>query len=299
MNKLKLIILSLFLIIPFSVDADSIYNMDIKVDIQKDGSADVVETWDVKADSGTEWFKTFSNLGSMRVSDYSVWMDGKELKPKAWDVNGSLESKKGYYGINEIEDGFELCFGKYDMNKHTFTLKYSMSEYVFNTTDAQVIYNTLIPKGTVESFKVDITSYYSFPNNLDVWGYGYKGYAYVKDGKITLTSDNGLNGEYVVILAKFSKDTFNTNNTYEQFQTFNDVLEMASQGAYDHINSNENNSVNDNEQEENDSVKKQPKTNQTTKNSSTKTSPFVYIVVAEIVIIIGGVAYFIYKKKFK
>lgn len=38
-----------------------------------------------------------------------------------------------------------------------------MSEYVFNTMDAQVIYNTLIPKGTVKSFKVDITNYYSFP----------------------------------------------------------------------------------------------------------------------------------------
>lgn len=75
MNKLKVVIVALFLIVPFSVNADSIYNMNIKVNIRKDGSADVTETWDVQADGGTEWFKSFSNLGSMRISDFSVWME--------------------------------------------------------------------------------------------------------------------------------------------------------------------------------------------------------------------------------
>ena len=39
------------------------------------------------------------------------------------------------------------------------------------------------------NFSIDITSYYSFPDTLDVWGYGYKGYAYVSDGKISMSNE--------------------------------------------------------------------------------------------------------------
>ena len=283
--------------VPFSVDADTIYNIDIKVNIARDGSANITELWDVKADDGTEWYKTFSNLGNIEVSDFVVKMDNEELEQKDWNIKESLENKAGYFGINEIQDGFELCFGKSDMERHTFVLKYHMSNYVFNTEDGQVIYDYLIPKTTVGKFNVSISSYFNIPDTIKVSGYGYKGKIGVKEGRIILKSENGLNNEYVVVLARFGKGTFNTNNTYEQFKAFDDVLEMALQGAFDPINSNENNSDNDNGQEENDSIKNQSNSNQTKKNSNTKKSYFVYIVVAEVVIIIGGVTYFIYKKK--
>ena len=50
----------------------------------------------------------------MEISDYSVTMDGKKMKYKDWDVNEGLSEKSGYYGINQVHDGIELCFGKGD-----------------------------------------------------------------------------------------------------------------------------------------------------------------------------------------
>ena len=99
----------------------------------------------VKADSGSEWYKTMYDMGNSELSNYIVYMDGKELTyDKTWDVDDSLREKSGYYGINNSYDGIELCFGKSDMKRHKFTLKYTLSNYVFNTDDSQVLYFTLI-----------------------------------------------------------------------------------------------------------------------------------------------------------
>ncbi len=234
MKYVKYLLFSLFLLIPFSVNADHIYNVDMKINIDKNGNANVTETWDVKADSGTEWYKAYYNLNNVEISNFKVTMDGSSLKYKNWDVDESLSQKKGYYGINRVNDGVELCFGKYDMKKHSFTMTYTISNFVFNTDGDQVTYFTLLPNATVDHFEVNISSYYSFPDNLDVWGYGYKGYAYVKDGKITMTNEDGLDEEYVVLLAKFPQNTFETTNSYSQFPTFDSVLEMAKEGSYEH-----------------------------------------------------------------
>ena len=246
MNRFKFILLSLFLFVPFSVKADHIYNVDMNISIDKGGTASVTETWDVKADSGSEWYKAYNNLENVEISNYTVSMDGKALKYKGWEVQESLEQKRGYYGINRTSEGVELCFGKYDMKRHKFTMKYTLSNFVFNVEDAQAIYFTLLPDATVDSFNVNITSFESIPDSIDVWGYGYQGYAYVKDGKITMTNENGLNGEYVVLLAKFPQGTFDTSNSYSQFSTFDSLLETAEEGSYEYDYSNYGYTNNDN-----------------------------------------------------
>lgn len=238
MIKLKYILFSLFLLIPISVNADHLYNVDMDIKIASNGTANVTETWDVKASGGSEWYKAYKNLQNVEISNFTVSMDGNPLKYKSWEVDETLSQKKGYYGINRTSDGVELCFGKYDMKKHTFTMKYTMSNFVFNTNDAQAVYFTLLPNVTTDKFNVNVSSYYGFPDTLDVWGYGYKGYAYVKDGKITMTNEDGLDEEYVVLLAKFPQNTFNTMNSYEKFSTFDDVLNLAKEGSFEHDYSN-------------------------------------------------------------
>ena len=236
MKRIKYLLFMALFLLPISAKADNIYNIDINANIKQDGTAHITEKWTVKADSGSEWYKQMLNLGNSRIENYTVSMDGKSLKrQESWNVDGSLSDKKGYYGINEISGGIELCFGKYDLNKkHVFTLNYDVTNYVFNTDDAQVVYATLISKGKTDKINVTISSYYSFPDTLDVWGYGYKGYAYVKDGKITMTSEQGLEDEYMVALIKFPLNTFNTTNKVDDFNTFDDVKMDADIGSYKH-----------------------------------------------------------------
>ena len=95
--------------------SNKIYNIDMNIYLDEQGNANITEIWDVKGSNGTEWYKGYGNVGQMQVKDFTISMDGKELKERYWwDVNQSLEEKKGYYGINKTNIGFELCFGKYD-----------------------------------------------------------------------------------------------------------------------------------------------------------------------------------------
>ena len=232
--KKKIILFLMFMLVPFSVKADTIYKVDMNININEDGSADVQEIWDVKASGGSEWYKSMLNMDGIELTDFKVSMDNQELTYKTWNPDESLSAKKGYYGINYVSNGLELCFGKYDFKRHTFTLTYKLSNFVFNTSDSQITYFTLMPSITATAFSATISSYYEFPDTLDVWGYGYKGYAYVKDGKIYMINEEGLYNDYVTMLVKFPQETFKTDFSVDKFESFDDVYNMAEDGTFDY-----------------------------------------------------------------
>ncbi len=241
MKKILFLIITFLFSINLTYAKNNIYNIDIKVYLDENGNANITETWDVKGSDGTEWYKVINNLGNMELSNFKVSMDGNALKYKTWDVDESLNEKKGYYGINYTSDGLELCFGKYDYKKHTFTLTYKLSNFIFNTDDAQVIYYNFIDRLSdvnFDKFSLEISSYYKFSDTLDVWGYGYKGYAYVSDGKIYMSNEDDMNNKYAVLLVKFPLNTFKTTNKVIQFNTFNEVYQKAEEGTFDYNYSN-------------------------------------------------------------
>lgn len=235
--KKIIVFLLMFILFPISVRADHIYNIRMNIYLEENGTADITEVWDVKADSGSEWYKQLYNLGNQELSEFSVSMDGNAMTEKTWNVNQSLSEKRGYYGINYVPEGLELCFGKGDMQRHTFTLKYKLSNFITNTLngDSQVLYQTLFPNVTLDSFTVTISSFYEFSDTLDVWGFGGQYLVYVKDGKIELNSDSySLYNDYVTILVKFPTNTFKTDNTNGNFESFDAVLDMAEEGTYEY-----------------------------------------------------------------
>lgn len=229
--------LLLFLFSNTLVYANDIYSIDMYVYLDEQGNANITEVWDVKGSEGSEWYKGYADLGEMDLANFTVSMDGKELTKKSWDIDENLKEKKGFYGINTTSNGFELCFGKYDYKRHTFTLKYTLTNMVFNTSDSQVIYNTFIDRLSdvnFGNFSIMISSYYSFPDTLDVWGYGYKGYAYVEDGAIKASNEGNMGSNYVVLLVKFPLNTFDTDISYSDYSTFDEVLNKADEGKFDY-----------------------------------------------------------------
>ena len=239
LKKLIFVLVTVFLLGMTKVQANTIYSIDVNVNIDKDANAEITETWRVKGSDGTEWYHPFRDLGESKITNYTVSMDGEPLKFKDWNIHESLSEKAGYYGINYTSSDTELCFGKGDYNDHTFIVKYKVSNFVFNTDDAQVTYWTFFSKFQnvdFRDFSVNIRSYYEFPDTLDVWGYGYKGYAYVKDGIISLSNseDSTMNDVYAVALIKFPMNTFNTTYSTSKFNTFNDVLNAAKEGTFEY-----------------------------------------------------------------
>lgn len=239
MIKKLFLLVSIFVLSITNVKANTIYSINVDVNIDKNANAEITETWKVKGTDGTEWYHPFRDLGESKISNFTVSMDGTPLTYKNWRVSESLSQKAGYYGINYTSTDTELCFGKTDFNEHTFVAKYTVSNFVFNTDDAQVTYWTFFPKFQnvdFQNFSINIRSYYEFPDTLDVWGYGYKGYAYVKDGMISLSNseDSDVNDVYVVLLAKYPQNTFDTNYTTSKFSNFDDVLDAGNEGTFEY-----------------------------------------------------------------
>lgn len=234
MKKKIAVFFIMMFIMPISALADTIYSVKMDINILEDGTANVEEIWDVKADSGSEWYKTMYELNNSELTNYKVTMDGNELSYKDWNVNETLSEKSGYYGINYASNGIELCFGKTDYERHTFVISYTLSNYVFNTNDSQVLAWVIYPKAEINYFSAEISSYYSFPDTLEVWGYGYKGYAYVENGVIKVSTESGLYNDYVSVLVKFPLSTFNTTNIDSRYQTFDDVYKVAEEGTFEY-----------------------------------------------------------------
>ncbi len=216
-----------------------IYSIDMDIYLNQNGDIDITEKWDVKAEDGSEWFKTLKNMDGIEITNYSVAMDGDLLTEKDWDVSEGLEAKRGYFGKHKIDNGMELCFGKYDYNRHTFTIKYTMTNVILNVEDAQVMIGQIVnpmPDHNFEKVKVVISGFYYFPDDLDVWGTGYKGLAYVKDGKIYLSNEENPDmGEesYISVLIKFPTNTFKTDKKDDAYKKFEDVKKAYDEGTFD------------------------------------------------------------------
>ena len=207
--------------------------MDIYVD--ENGNAHITEEWSAILSSGTEGYKPYYNLGESEIENFKVSLNNQEFTTLPyWDVDASFESKKYKAGINEVSDGYELCFGISQYGTNTYKMNYTITNFVSELEDSQMIYWQLIPydlSDKPEYVYIKIYSDFSYEDTLDVWGYGnYGGYAYVYDGYIELIHEDELQSdEYMTVLVKFPKGTFNTSSSLSN--DFEYYLDMAENGA--------------------------------------------------------------------
>ena len=236
MKKILLFIIMLFSSI-MVVDATSISNIDMDIFVDTYGNATVVETWDANVTEGTEGYHPYYNLGNSVISNLEVSMDGKDYTTiDNWNINSSMYDKAYKAGIYYVDGNeVDVCFGISSYGRHRYVIKYNISNFVSTVGDADMIYWNLFPKNfSAEPSNVDITIYsdFKYSDDLDVWGYGkYGAPCYVYDGKIEMTSDNSRvsSDEYMTILVKFPKGTFNTSSILNN--DFNYYLDMAEDGA--------------------------------------------------------------------
>lgn len=219
------------------VSANTLKSLDINVYIGENGSANITEVWNMNVNKGTEVYKPMYNLGDRTLSNFKVRDEkGTTYTTVNWDINASLSQKKNKSGINYTSQGKELCWGMGSYGDHIYTINYDLSDVITTYNDAQATLWKLVNDSmdpAPNKVRIVISSYYSFPDTLDVWGYGYKGYAYVKDGKIYMESEDGISrDEYMVLLAKFPLETFSTNS--QEDKTFDELHNQAEEGTFEH-----------------------------------------------------------------
>ncbi len=238
----------IFVIVMFfgikTVYANDIKSITMDIFIDNNGNANITEVWQANLNSGTEGYKPYYNLGNSTIKDYKVTFEGSEFETLSyWDVNASFIKKSYKAGINEIDDGYELCFGISKYGNNTYTLNYTITDFVSRVEDADMVYWQLIPyklSDKPEHVYIKIHSDFAYSNDLPIWGYGYgddnnEGYVYVNNGIIEMSKEGFLDSdEYMTILIKFPKDTFELSNILEN--DFDYYLDMAEDGAYDYHN---------------------------------------------------------------
>ena len=128
--------------------------------------------------------------------------------------------------------------------RHTYTITYEVSNMIYNVDDAQVLYWKFVNDSmdpAPKKFTVTVSGPSYYEDTLDVWGYGYEGYAYVYDGVISMSNTEERNfksSEYSVLLVKYPLNTFNTENYSSEYHTFEEFYNIAEKGTSNNNNNN-------------------------------------------------------------
>ena len=236
MKRFYLLILVIILLTPRIISANEIKNIDMNIYVDNNGTAHVTEVWDANLNEGTEGYKPYYNLGNSKITNFKVRLDDKEFTfNNNYDIDASFEDKKYTNGFHYINNGIELCFGISKYGDNTYYLSYDISNFVVKTSDDyQMIYWTLFPHNyrfSPNNVKIKIYSDFKYSDTLEVWGYGKYGTpCYVSDGRIEIIPDGRISSnEYLAVLVKFPKDTFNLNVVSDK--TFDDYLSIANEGS--------------------------------------------------------------------
>lgn len=234
MKKLLFFVLLFFIPVLF-VKANSISSISMDIFIDDNGDALVTETWNANVNSGTEGYHPYFNVGNSNFIMESASMDGESYEIiYDWDINKSLSEKAYKAGIYKTGNEIDLCYGLSSYGMHTYEFKYKITNFVLGLADADMVYWTLFPydfSAIPNNVYIKIYSNFEYNSNLDVWGYGnYGGTAYVYDGYIEMNSPDTLSkDQYMTILVKFPKGTFNTTNiSNNEFEYYHN---MANEGS--------------------------------------------------------------------
>ena len=238
--RLLLPLLALLALAPASA-ATELRELDVRVLLNDDGSARIVQTWNARvSDEGTEFFIEQGNLGDMELSDFSV----RELggppyinEGARWRTDRSAAEKAGRCGIVRTRGGLELCWGRGPAGPRTFVVSWTFSNFVKAYDDYDGFNVRLVNSGlstppralriTIEKPGRPFAS-----GEVDLWAFGFRGTIRPEGGKIVARSDAPLTASnYATVMLRFAKGVFNPSSVVRG--RFEAVEKRALEGTED------------------------------------------------------------------
>jgi len=218
----------------------NIRDVDIRVELEKDGSAWVTQVWKAEAgSSGTEFYIPVENLGPMTIGHLAVSENGVAFESLGdkWDVDKSRSYKTGKCGIVRKRGGAELCWGLGDSGDHVWTVRFHLTGLVQSYNDADAFNYMFVNKGmnpAPEHARVTIVPAFECQkwvvNNPRVWAFGFYGDINVVDGKVVAeTSESMSPSSGLITLVAFEKGLFRA--TVEQDGPVQDLIDRALEGS--------------------------------------------------------------------
>lgn len=162
--------------------AQYLKNLDYQVQMNKDGSMRVTETWDIDVSHTNTLFKTFNlsskygNITNVKVVDLKSGKAFEQIYEQMYHV-----TKDKFYALNTSKTQFEIAFGvsmDYTSGNRVFQISYDVENVVTGYTDCQEIYWQFLAKNQNAIPAKKVTGKITLPKsvanneNLLVWGHG-------------------------------------------------------------------------------------------------------------------------------
>lgn len=240
-NKLKKIISFIFLLIlAFFIFTPStraennsrLYLNKLKFDVtvNKDGSMDVVETWNIDISHVNTLYKTFEKdkdkftaIENVRVKDITANKEFSQIDEEMYHV-----TKDCYYGLTNSKGDFEIAWGVGLDNSsatRTYEISYTVKDAIGKYSDMAELYWQFVG----EDFEVDankITGTITLPESVEneedikVWGHteDLNGEIYVTDkNEVKFQLEDFDAGKYVEVRVLFPTDMISSSGrTYDE-----------------------------------------------------------------------------------
>ena len=231
-RKIFALTLLLFLM-PVFVFAEDFKEINIDVNIDKNGIGEVKEVWKINEDNKdyTERYKLINNLQGIKIEDFSVNSLGKdftELSP--WNIDASVEDKAYHYGRIDREDEVELTWGISEFSDNTYNLSYKINPVIVGLNDSDMLFFKFVGENfdpKPKKVEIRIKGYEPF-KDVKMWGFGMEGEIRNVNGEILMTSSGYV--DYATVMLKFPKGYFNT--AYKIDKDFDDYATLAAEGSH-------------------------------------------------------------------
>lgn len=225
---------------PANVQAanDSINSIDVTVLLMDDGSAQITQVWNTTRASGTEGYIPQTGLDDIEITDFGVTDETGSVYENIgrWNVNASLEEKANKCGINETSDGVELCWGIGSYGNRTYTLTYTMTNFIKHYSDDTFGFYSRFVSDDLSSPPGRVQVTIQRPNvvlnadNAGIWGFGYIGDINFVDGSVIAKSTEALqSSSHVTVLMRLDSDI--VANAAKSDYTFEQIEQMAKEGS--------------------------------------------------------------------
>src|SRR5699024_5082430 len=174
-------------------------------------------------------------LGRSEIKDFTVEENGERFTyVDDWDIDASLEDKRKKNGIIKNGDEYELIWGVGDYGDHTYTVEYTITDFVKQLEDDQMIFWRFVNDKTnipPEDVTVEIETDKGFNKDTEkIWAFGFEGDIHFLGDRIVAKNDEALTDlNYVNVLVQLPEGSFQTNDSLDK--TFAEVKDEAFEGS--------------------------------------------------------------------
>ena len=216
--------------------ANKVSKMEIEAVLQKDGSAQITQTWTADTDEGTEFYLTLNDSGYLSVTDFTAADEnGAYTVLPEWDISASFAEKARKCGVSETGSGVELCWGISDYGAHTYTISYVLHDLVGSYSDVDGFNYRFVDE--MSFFPTDVSLTIRMQDgtplseqNSGIWGFGFDGQIQFQDGTIRSWSESPLDsGENMTVMVSLNKGLLTPSRTVNE--SFEAVKERAFDGS--------------------------------------------------------------------